>query len=349
MERFRKIAFIIEHSPNKGYYPFERASILASLLNKTASIYVFVKQANHDSIEKFISNQLTPIEFESYKQLLPTLKNLQLDLIVLDGEDSTIDLVKQLNNYCPTIVHFDDFGIGAKSSLFHFKALYEENIETVEQNEVTGPYFFIGSPFLKSIKHQRLLRTPSLPATNTPPHIAIYYEDGDQPNLTYRTLRHLTQLQIPLQISILLDDSYSHSTEDLSMMALSRKNIKIVRGEKAIEAILVNADCLICNNLYTPYKAAYINIPCITVASNERELKLAFGREHNGFIHIGLGRKMKQSHLQNAVMEFLLHEPIRKRALERQQKIGFDINENILSDLFIELAHQRYNISSLLK
>ena len=65
--------------------------------------------------------------------------------------------------------------------------------------------------------------------------------------------------------------------------------------------------------------------------------------------HIGLGRKMKQSHLQNAVMEFLLHEPIRKRALERQQKIGFDINENILSDLFIELAHQRYNISSLLK
>ena len=70
--------------------------------------------------------------------MLPTLRNLQLDLIILDGEDSTIELVKQLNNYCPTIVHFDDFGIGAKSSLFHFKALYEENIETVEQRHFTG-------------------------------------------------------------------------------------------------------------------------------------------------------------------------------------------------------------------
>ena len=55
--------------------------------------------------------------------------------------------------------------------------------------------------------------------------------------------------------------------------------------------LLPKADVIICNANYTPYKIASYGVPCITLAQTEAELLHAFPREHNGFIHLGLGRK----------------------------------------------------------
>ena len=44
------------------------------------------------------------------------------------------------------------------------------------------------------------------------------------------------------------------------------------------------------------------------------------------FANLGLGRKIKQSYLQNAVMEIILHDNRRKAYIQKQQHIQFSSN-----------------------
>lgn len=349
MSNSKKIAFIIEHSALKGYYPFERAVHLATEMKRNADVHLFMKHAPQQAIESSLENGVTPILFEYWRELYASVRNMQFDLIVIDSDSVAQDCMQQLSAYCGAIVHLDDVGERAKESLYHFTCFEEELFEGNTENVVVSPYFFIPDKQLLTIRNERLLRAIPITETNTPPHVVIYFEHGDPFNCTYRTLRHLVQLHIPIQISVIIDEYYAHELDDLKLMVLSRKRCQIVQTKQEIERTLINADCLICNHVYTPYKAAYIQIPCITAAQYEPELNFTFPREENGFTHIGLGRKMKQSHLQNAVMEVLLHETIRTQMIKRQQAIQFDSNRAILPSLLHHIAHEEYNISSLLK
>ncbi len=338
----KKIVFIVEHSVIKGYYPLERTAILAKSLKDEENVYVFLKQEGPESIEIFTDLQLSPILFDHYDELKTQIRSLEPDLIVQDGKDTLIEHIEQLRPFCKTIVHFDDFGEGGQLADCNIVALYEETRENTAQNILAGTYAFAVKDTLKKIAEERVSNELS-----NPPHIVVAYEDGDENNLTYRTLRHLTQLQIPLKITVAIDREYRHSIEDLQMMVLSRRNTKIFKDEQALEKLLQEADIVICNANYTPYKVATVGIPCITAAQNERELNNAFPREHNGFIHLGLGRKMKQSNIQNAVMELLLHEARRERAVRKQFELEITDNNDVLKSLLLDFAYERHNMVSL--
>lgn len=338
----KKIAFIVEHSIVKGFYPLERAAILAKLLKDEENVYIFLKHTGQESIEIFTDLQHSPILFDNYEELKTQIRNLQPDLIVQDGRDTLVEQVEQLRPHCKTLVHFDDFGEGGHLADCNIHALFEEIRENTARNILGGTYAFAVKDTLKTIAEARVSNELS-----NPPHIVVAYEDGDENNLTYRTLRHLTQLQIPLKITIAIDKEYKHSIEDLQMMVLSRRNTKILKDEQALEKLLPEADIVICNANYTPYKIATVGIPCITAAQNERELNNAFPREHHGFIHLGLGRKMKQSNIQNAVMELLLHEARRERAVRKQFELEITDNNDVLKSLLLDFAYERHNIVSL--
>lgn len=338
-----KIVFIIEHCDYKGYYPFERAATLTSELKSYADLFIFLKNPNQQSITYFTENKQTPVLFEQFKQLAKTIRNLEVDLIVYDGPDSSIEQIEMIRPFCETLVHLDDLGDGAKRADFIFNVLYEDDAEATTSHEMNGTHFFISNPTLIEVRNERLKKDVTL--QDSIPHVAIYFEDGDPNNLTYRTLRHLNQLQIPLKISVILDDDYMHPAEDLTIMTLSRKNSMIVRGKLGISNALIHADCLICNSLYTPYKAAFIGIPCITTAQHERELSYSFPQEKYGFIHIGLGRKMKQSIIQNALMELILHEHLRKKAVQRQRHLNLEKNNSYMTSLLLDIVHHRHSFS----
>lgn len=338
----KKIAFIVEHSLLKGYYPLERAAVLGKLLKDEESVYIFLKVDSEEAIEIFTDVQLSPILFDSYEELTKQIRSLGPDLIVQEGKDSFVEQVEMLRPYCKTIVHFDDFGEGAGLADCNIISVYEEFKETTAQNILAGSFAFAVSDKLQAIAQSRVSNELA-----SPPHIVVAYEDGDESNLTYRTLRHLTQLQIPLKVTVAIDREYRHSVEDLQMMVLSRRNTNIFKHEQALEMLLHEADIVICNNNYTPYKVATVGIPCITSAQNERELNNAFPRETNGFINLGLGRKMKQSNIQNAVMELLLHEARRERAVRKQFELEISDNNDVLKSLLLDFAYERHNMVSL--
>ncbi|MEK4228212.1 CMP-N-acetylneuraminic acid synthetase [Solibacillus sp. FSL H8-0538] len=345
----RKVAFIVEHCELKGLYPFKRAAILAQLLSEE-TVFVFIKTTNNQAIHYFTEVGFTPILFERFTQLPKHLRELSPDLIVHDGKDTAIDAVEQIRPFCTTLVHFDDFGEGAQLADCNIVALFEEVREHPHINELAGSYAYAVSDEVKLVADRLAEETePETEASfsDSLPHIVVAFEDGDANNLTYRTLRHLTQLHIPLKISVAIDDDYAHSVEDLQMMVLSRRNTKVVRRPDALLHLMPDADLIICNASYTPYQVAAAGIACITAAQNERELGHAFPREANGFIHLGLGRKMKQSFIQNAVMELLLHDHRRERAVRKQRSLEIIHNNEILQALLLDFAYERHNIAHI--
>ncbi|GAA3351414.1 hypothetical protein GCM10017717_41970 [Deinococcus persicinus] len=307
----KTIVFIIESCIDKGLYPFERVSTLAKLLTNE-KVFIFVKTPSNDGIQILMNEGLTPVLFDHFNELPKQMKGIQPDLIVRDGRNSEALQVQDLRPFCKTIIHFDDFGEGGQACDCVLLALYHEVKDYLPSHYIGGSFVFALPEDYQNFSDRPESKTPE-----NPPHIVVAFEDGDEHNLTYRTLRHLTQLQIPLQITVMIDDSYRHAIDDLQMMVLSRRNTAILRDKNALLKLLPKADVIICNANYTPYKIASYGVPCITLAQSEAELLHAFPREQNGFIHLGLGRKMKQSQIQNAVMEFLLHEARSERAVKK--------------------------------
>lgn len=340
----KKIALIVEPCEIKGPYILTRAAVVAQLLH-TESVFIFLKTTDKRLAEPFTERNLDVILFERYEELRKKIRELECHLIIHDGKDTTVDQVELLRPFCQTIVHFDDAGIGAELIDCNILALFEETPELLAHNTLAGSYAFAVNEALAQTAHTVLQSERAF--NEDTPHIVVCYEDGDANNLTYRTLRHLTQLQIPLKISVAIDENYAHAIDDLNMMVLSRRGTKLVKGRDALVSLLPEADLVICNANYTPYKVAACGIPCITAAQTERELSYGLPREMNGFIHIGLGRKMKQSIIQNAVMELLLHEARRERMVKKQRELQILGNNEILQALLLDLAYARHNIAHI--
>src|SRR5690554_7269234 len=98
----KKIVFIVELSSTKGYYPLERASILAKHLNSEEDVTVLLKNAGDEAIQLFTDAQLSPILYDHFEELINQLESLKPDLVIVDGKDSFKEQVESIRPLCKT-------------------------------------------------------------------------------------------------------------------------------------------------------------------------------------------------------------------------------------------------------
>jgi spore coat polysaccharide biosynthesis predicted glycosyltransferase SpsG len=255
---------------------------------------------------------------QTNSQFLKALASIKPDLLLRDSGSTIHEEVEKVTELVPSIIHFDDFGDGGKCADLVFQTLYVESNDSTPDHYVLGRESFIADEKMASVKNIGLRKAQLGPL----PHLVISFGEEDEGNLTYRALRHIMQLQIPLKVTVLIGEQYSHDTSTIRMMALERRNTTVLVPPYNYAEIYATADIILCASGYMPYEVAVMGIPCVVLAQNDFEVGLAFPKEQHGFIHLGLGRKVKQSSLLNAIMEPLLHEPLRKKAIARQTALG---------------------------
>lgn len=305
----KKIAIYVSNAEGKGTYPKRRAETIARALPNDIDI-TFI----YDEHDTGFQGDFQKIEINRPSALVHAIEQLKPDLLVRDSGSTPIDEVKKIKQTVPAIIHFDDFGEGGKEADLVFQTLYTECNEKPPAHYVIGATSFIADEQMEPFKHIGLTRKVSQPL----PHLVISFGDDDIGNLSYRALRHMLQLHIPLKVTVLIGENYRHDVSELRMMALGRRNTFIKEHPHHIANILSTADIVLSGSGYMPYEIAVMGIPCIVLAQNEFELSLAFPKEHHGFVYLGSGRKVKQSELLNAIMEPLLHDARRKKAIARQ-------------------------------
>ncbi|MFC4410755.1 PseG/SpsG family protein [Chungangia koreensis] len=330
----KKVVFSCKYSATSGLYHAERSLAAADMLSEWDILFLI------DESSKEIKNL---IEGKGYKtrfvsgssSFISVLREECPDLLVRDGDQTDLDEAKLVREIVSAIIHLDDFGTGGQEADLVLHSLYQENREPYPSHYVSGPDSYIVPEDFVAFKHQGKEKELS-----PVPHLVVYHGYEDPENLTYRTLRHILQLQIPLRVTILLGEGYKHSKDDIQMMALGRRNTTIVKPPYSLPEELAKADIVVCSAGYTPYEVAVIGLPCIVIAQNEQELQNAFPKEENGFIHLGLGRKVKQSLLLNAIMEMLLHDARRERAVKRQLALNlFNGKEKIAETILYYLDY----------
>jgi spore coat polysaccharide biosynthesis predicted glycosyltransferase SpsG len=310
-----KLAYLLNAFPHRGLYPADRAKILLPALN-TSDHKIFVLSSNTSLIQYLEKHNIPTCIYKNNAQLLEELKLFKPNCIIHDSGNSEKDLIRRLKEFNCSLIHFDDTGDGAAFADLVFQTLYENPKDLSKENYVYGPTGYI--PALKEIhKNNNMLQNP--------PHIVVAFPYEDPENLTYRTLRHLVQLHIPLQISVVVDEHYKHDISDLKRFALTRKSIKVI-STKDPESYIYTSDIVITSGAYTPFFVAQLKIPCIVLCAHEEEMNYAFSQEENGFANLGLGRKIKQSYLQNAVMEIILHDNRRNAYIQKQKHFQFSSN-----------------------
>lgn len=272
---------------------------------------------------------------------LQALMSIKPDLLLRDTGSTIQEEVEKITELVPSIIHFDDFGDGGKCADLVFQTLYVESNDIAPDHYVLGRDSFIADEKMASVKHIGLRKAQLGPL----PHLVISFGEQDEGNLTYRALRHIMQLQIPLKVTVLIGENYSHDTSTIRMMALERRNTTVLAPPYNYAEIYAAADIVLCASGYMPYEVAVMGIPCVVLAQNDFEVGLAFPKEQHGFIHLGLGRKVKQSSLLNAIMEPLLHEPLRKKAIARQTALGLgDGKDAVCEAIRYYLEYPKRNI-----
>ena len=116
------------------------------------------------------------------------------------------------------------------------------------------------------------------------PHLVISFGDEDAGNLTYRALRHMMQLQIPLKVTVLIGEQYAHDTSTIRMMALGRRNTTILEHPYNFAEVYATADIILCASGYMPYEVAVMGIPCVVLAQNDFEARTRFS-ERTAWVH----------------------------------------------------------------
>lgn len=310
----KKIAIHISRADGKGTYPERRAALIAGQFKDEVDEIIFLcGEMSPEPPEGF-----RVVAFEGHVGLAKALTELEPDLLIRDSGATIHEEVEKIRELVPSIIHFDDFGDGGRAADLVFQTLYADSFDDVPEHYVVGKESFIVDDELSGFKEVGLRKERPGPL----PHLVISFGDEDEGNLSYRALRHMLQLQIPLKVSLLIGKRYTHDISELRLMALGRRNTKIIEHPYSSAEVYASADIILCASGYMPYEVAVMGIPCVILAQNDFEVGLAFPKEQHGFINLGLGRKVKQSSLLNAIMEPLLHEPLRKKSIAKQTALG---------------------------
>ncbi|MDS9472357.1 PseG/SpsG family protein [Sporosarcina pasteurii] len=322
----KKLAIYVCDTDGKGTYPLRRAKTIAQSLPKAIEI-IFISHQKFDLSLK--DSQF--ISIKNHAELIKALQKIKPDLLLRDSGSTSKEEVEKISEIVPAVIHFDDFGEGGRLADLVIQTLYTETNEKPLEHYVVGAESFIADEQIASFKHIGLNKQETDPI----PHLIVTFGDEDSSNLSYRALRHLSQLQIPLKVTVLIGENYKHDKTELRMMALGRRNTFIKQKPENVAEFLSTADIVLCASGYMPYEIGVMGIPCIVLAQNEFETALDFPKEQHGFVHLGPGRKVKQSTLLNAVMEPLLHDSLRKKAIERQVALNLGEGKEMVREAIL--------------
>ena len=181
------------------------------------------------------------VHTENNSQFLKALASIKPDLLLRDSGSTIHEEVEKVTELVPSIIHFDDFGDGGKCADLVFQTLYVESNDSVPDHYVLGRESFIADEQMDPFKHIGLRKTQLGPL----PHLVISFGEEDEGNLTYRALRHIMQLQIPLKVTILIGEEYTHDTSTIRMMALERRNTTVLVPPYNYAEIYAAADIIL--------------------------------------------------------------------------------------------------------
>ncbi|MGA2622470.1 MAG: glycosyltransferase [Bacteroidota bacterium] len=324
--RRKQILFVVAGYPALGMGHVYRSLMLAQELNDHEVQFLCTKESS--SAYDYISESLFPTSIQKKDEsLLDAVLGCSPDLVINDILDTSSEYIRPLKEKHIAVINFEDEGPGAESADIVINALYQES---KSPNMLVGhEYFSLRSEFFTA---------PAYVLRESVTNVLVSFGGTDNNNLTLRCLRALLPLAPSRQftITVLTGPGYVHRDELSSYIAGLDENDKeridyVTKGTKKISEYMVNSDLVMTSAGRTVYELAWLRVPAIVIAANDREMKHMFAKQA-GMIFLGLHSDVSDGVLARRIVEALDSSSLRKNISDGLKKYDFSKGKaNILT------------------
>jgi len=240
-------------------------------------------------------------------------------VVVNDILDTTASYVETLSKLGPRVINFEDLGDGTVHADAVINALYEHS--NPPANHYFGFQYFC-------LRNEFRYATPksAIPSVD---QIMVSFGGTDENNLTAKTLGALSKLDKPLHIDVILGLGYTEreSLEPLIESYPEQTTVTVNQDVDSMAEHMQAADLLVTSNGRTLYEAGSLNLPVISIAQNQRELRHPYAHISQGIVSLGEATYVTESNILTAVEDYITDE--QHRETMRQALAEHDIENGI--------------------
>lgn len=273
----KRILFIVSGYQEIGLGHVYNALIIANdILDH--QIEFLVDSKSQLALEKIASKNYTVYKQQS-DDLIQDIQARQPDVIINDRLDTEADDVRELKRRGLKVINFEDLGEGAKYADLVINAIYPER-------QVLPDHYF-GHDYVV-LRDEFVLTRPKRISEKVR-NVLLTFGGVDPDNLTRKVLQaiHGYCQSREIELSVVTGFGYRHhgSLDEF-------ENVRVFRNTMSISDHMARADIAFTSAGRTTYEIASLEVPCIVLAQNERELSHLFASAEFGFLNLGLGKKL---------------------------------------------------------
>jgi len=250
------------------------------------------------------------------------LNELESEIIINDILDTDADYIGKLKDSGKFVINFEDLGDGSKVADLVFNALYARTNPKSNQRfgyayECLNEQFFLYSP---------------IECKESPKTLFVTFGGVDQNNLTLRVLDIASKIFMETSINkiiIILGDGYNH---EINMDMINQKfksAVEIYHKVKNMPALIRKADIAITSNGRTIYELAYMGIPTISIAQNDRETLHIFARYKKGVKYLGISCTVTKDDILQSVKEIANNNDLRLKMHLKQKEASIMLRNGL--------------------
>lgn len=253
-----------------------------------------------EGLEKIKSTNMPYITIKSDNDLEPIINQFKPDIWVNDCLNTTVKYMKWLKSRVPRVVSFEDLGEGARYADAVINALYE-NQETGCPNTYEGPEYVC-------LRNEFLMEKP-ITFRNDVHSVVVMFGGTDPSNLNvklYHVAKLITKQYPGIKFDFITGLGYDFNANKL--LNDTENNIYVHNNVSKVTDYMKTADIMVTSQGRTVFEIASMGVPAIVLAQNEREMTHTFATMKNGFLNLGLGKKVDEISLCNT-LKWLIDTP----------------------------------------
>lgn len=326
----KKIAFRFETGKELGMGHLFRCLQIMEYLQGMECIAII--STDSELAEKVLSQRKIPyFKIDNIQNIISILVSNHIDILVNDILNTKKDDIVLLKKYVNRIVNFEDVGSGANCAHAVINELYELGSEEKQEAKFYGKdYYCLSNAYRNAMRN--VFRSQIK-------NVAILFGCTDSGNLSEKTLYAILEESnlINICVKLIVGPGKRISAEQRKKLCKGNKDIRVCVVENAdLTSELCNIDLAISSQGRTMFELAYMKIPTIVLAQNERETLHTFAALENGFVNLGIGRDVTGIQIAKTV-DWLNETPhIRYELYRNMEKLELEKGMERVSNIILD-------------
>lgn len=285
-----------------------------------SEVFFVLKSKSGIGIQKIKDSFYPYIVIENDNEIPDMIKEYQVDIVINDILDTTVEYMRMVKNCGVRVINFEDLGEGAYIADAVVNDLYEKENEE--------PNFFWGSDYY--LIRNEFLMERAKEFSDEVKEIIVLFGGTDPSNLTERVvsvLKDVLTVKNTIHCTVILGLGYGRTNNLTEQLTGWEEKFTVVKDVKMMTDYMKKADLAVSAQGRTMLELASMGVPTVLIAEHERESRHKFGGLENGFLNMGVGTQLEFQTLYQTLMWLIECKQIRwsmhEEMLKRDLRNGF--------------------------